>query len=819
MTDCQSRNENCEKCALHETTSHVCVWGLGPKKCEIAIIGEAPGPIDRKTGKPKIGEATKILYDTLRKVGIEPDDVYFTHMAKCRPPDGRAPTNPELKACRPYLDSELEQVNPRYVLLLGATGLKYIKKKGITELRGSVFEIDNRTYFPTFHPAALLRDPGKEPGFAADLAKFARLVSGEAPAEDTLIPYRFITPDTWQEFYEDFEASPSFSFDNETTSLQVHDEEFRVNSIGFGLANFNTWVLPLNLTEHPDWERQCKAEGIKDKFGNHEWARQALRTIHEELAPGKICSGHNGKFDNMGLWSRYNVRFHLDFDTMLASHVFDENTPHDLKYLAKVFCGARDYDDLLLKQKLDPIGQQCLTKFFQYQAEDPYWTQKLYQFYKQKLKGTLKLRRLFNKLVMPAARIFEEVDFGGIYINTEMQEEVIQDLKIKITQNERDLNKMVLKTGYRRRINWGSPKQVAEFLYGKLKLPVVEKTNTGAPSTGESALLQLQGMSPVCDKLIEWRGNNKFLNTYAEGWQELMIGPMLYLSTKLHGTVTGRFSSRLHQVPRDGTIRNLVDAPPGWVHVCADFSQIELRLVAHVSQDPTMLQIFQEGGDIHVETAKSVMMTDEEPTKEQRKAAKGVNFGYVYGMWWVKFKKYAKEKYGVELTDSQAKSFREAYFAKYFTLLHWHDRIRDIVREQGYVEYLSGRLRRLPGVFSRDKEVRQEAERQAINSPIQGFGSGDLKVMAIIAIWERFCKDVVDPPVRITGEVHDSILMWIREDKLEECVPIVKELMENPPLFEDFGIDLDVPLIADVEVGTWGKGIKYEPGQPIRVGR
>ncbi len=819
--DCQSRNANCEKCDLHEGTRHVCVWGTGPKKCEIAIIGEAPGPIDLKTGKLKIGPATKILRDALANSGIDPDECYWTYMAKCRHPEGKSPSNPQLKACRPYLESELEQVSPRFVLLLGATALKFIKKKGITELRGSTFDIDGRIYFPIFHPAIVLRDPGKEPGFMADVAKFAKVVkNGGAVDDEVLISYKFLMPSTYKEFEREFIESPSYSFDIETTGLQVHDKDFRVNSIGFTLANQSTWCLPLNLLDNPGWAAQIKAEKLPQELGTmtHHWAAETLMEC-VRISQGKIGSGQNAKFDNMGILARYGRKFVLNFDTMLASHLFDENSPHDLKYLARIFCGARDYDDLLLKEKLDPIGRQCLRKLFQYQAEDPYWTQMLYKHFHQRFKGTLKLRRLFNKLVMPAARIFEQVDFNGLFVNTKEQAKVIKKLKEDIVRNEKELDDIAKATGYRRKINWGSPKQVADFLFNRLGLPVVEKTDSGAPSTGESTLLMLQGEHPVCDKLIEWRGNNKMLNTYAEGWQELMIGPMLYLSTKLHGTVTGRYSSRLHQVPRDGTIRNLIDAPPGWVFVCADFSQIELRLVAHVSQDPTMLAIFRSGGDIHIETAKAVMMTDDDPTKEQRKAAKGVNFGYVYGMWWVKFKKYAKEKYGVTLTDSQAKAFREAYFSKYSTLLHWHDRVRDIVREQGYVEYLSGRLRRLPGVFSPDKSLRQEAERQAINSPIQGFGSGDMKVMALIAIYEEFCEECVNPDIQIVGEVHDSILMWVREDKLEECVPKIKSLMENPPLFKDFDIHLDVPLIADVEVGTWGKGIKYEPGKPILIGR
>lgn len=791
-------NPNCERCVLHESTKNVCLGGLGPRKTEIVIIGEAPGSSEARTGKPFQGPAGQLLRQVLSDEGIDPDTVYITNSAKCRPPDNRTPTNPELKACRPYLDFELASIAPRFVLLLGATALKYIKKKGITELRGSTFDIEGIQYFCTFHPAAILRDPGKEVGFRADIAKFKRLTEGTIETNRKQ-NYQFVTPFNEEHFLKRFRETEELAFDIETTGLQQHKEGFCVNSIGYTFSDDSTWVLPFHLPY---------------KVGQKVLTPWATKLIKHTFTLGKKYGiGHNGKFDNMGIWHDFGGKYDLRFDTMLASHLFDENISHELKFLARIFCGAPEWDDLLLKEKLDPVGYNCLDKFYQYQAEDPYWTMQLYRYYRDKFKGTLKLRRLMNKLVMPVARVFEEIDYGGQFIRLKEFEEARQQLKKDIVRNEQELWQMCRAAGIKKKPNWGSPKQVGNILFNRLGLPIIERTPTGAPATGEATLIELQGLHPIGDKLIEWRGNQKMLNTYIEGWEELMVGPMLYLSTKLHGTVTGRYSSRLHQTPRDGTIRNLVDAPEPYTFVVADFSQIELRLVAHVAQEPTMLKIFREGGDIHRTTAMEVMMINREPTKEERKGAKGVNFGYVYGMWWKKFKKYAKTQYGVEFTDQQSQQFREAYFMRYFGLNHWHERMREIVREQGYVESLSGRVRRLPGVFARDKDVRQEAERQAINTPIQGFGSGDLKAMAMLEIWETFTRGLKDPALLLKGEVHDSILMWIKTDKLNEVVPEVKRIMEHPRLFKDFNIKLSVPLIADVEIGTWGLGVKYEPGE------
>ena len=782
---------------------------------------------------------------------------------------------------------------------------------------------------------------------------------------DNLPEWTIVNEENVNQFLSEFSETDLFSFDVETTGLLVQKPGFTVNCIAFTLDTLKTWVLPLTKNEDPEW-------------GDAVLARVFSR------ADGKRGIGHNGKYDNMSLMARYGKKFFLYFDTMLASHVVNENTPHDLKHLAKVHCDAPDYDTLTLKEKLGLVGD--FNKVLEYNCYDTHYTFQLYKYYKERLKRSFKLRRLFFSLVMPAARIFEEVDYEGMWIDLEKFEKTRIELTINRDRTKAELQKM---SGTRKIINWGSPKQVGELLFGKLGLPVTHYTPAGKPSTGESAMIEMSGTHPIADKLIEYRGYEKFLSTYIEGWGELMVGNTLYLSTKLHGTKTGRFSSRLHQVPRSGTIRSLIDAPveDGWTFICADFSQIEVRLVAHVSQDPQLIYCFKNGIDIHWRTlmdiismgggdnvqlsiktaemyclqhglpahrtstevlskvwntsprreateeilkkvwgassaiksaqnlqevfdsvqthrnlpavlsampkgrgqrdndpesnqagaesrsrirgksaqrqepllegwdflsvlpregsedflralweyiqfrrtsqgskqseSQAIQFTDalslvssldpqsaqeiDKTWKERRKLGKSVVFGNLYTMSWRKFKIYAKENYGILMSDEEAQNSQQVFFNLYSNIRMWHERAKREVKEWGYVEYISGRMRRLPAIYFKDQMLRAEAERQAINSPIQGFGSGDLKAMAMVGIHEAFDRDTL----RIKGEVHDSVLAWVRTDKLEEVLPKVKYIMENPPLFREFKIELSVPLVVDIEVGTWGAGVTW----------
>jgi DNA polymerase-1 len=309
---------------------------------------------------------------------------------------------------------------------------------------------------------------------------------------------------------------------------------------------------------------------------------------------------------------------------------------------------------------------------------------------------------------------------------------------------------------------------------------------------------------------------------------------------------TGRWSSRLHQVPRDGTIRNIITAPPGWTFVQMDLSQAELRVIAIVARDPVMLDIFKRGGDIHwqvlmaiiengggeyalplMKTAKEFLgskrkigfadalevVSNMDPKsaieiwdgwKEGRKKAKGTSFGYSYGQSALGFIDYAKTKYGFTPTLEESTSMRNAYFTKFYRLPDWHERQKKLVRQDGMVKNLLGRKRHLPGIYSKDRSVVAECERQAINSPIQGF-IGDYKACILIELHETLSRT----NFRICGEVHDSILMWIRTEQLESILPRVKRIAENPQLARH--LKFPIKLTVDFEVGRWGGGKTWKP--------
>jgi DNA polymerase-1 len=420
--------------------------------------------------------------------------------------------------------------------------------------------------------------------------------------------------------------------------------------------------------------------------------------------------------------------------------------------------------------------------------------------------------------------------------------EVEKDIRKRKAEALEKLNELAGKI-----INWNSHPQIRELFFKKLKLKTTVKTSKGAPSTGEDALVELRSQHPVAEALVTYRELEKFDSTYIEGWKEFIHDGKLYLSYKIHGTVTGRYSSRLHQIPRDGTIRNLVCAPPGWDFGQADLSQAELRIAAELSRDLELVNCFRPGGqdvhwrtllymigsgrskeyyDIAVKTAKEIggyaklNLTDSieilgkaghakaieiwKPWKEGRKKAKAINFGFVFGMYENKFIQQAKTKYDWDCTFEEAHDFRGAYFELYSGIPPWHEKQKAFVRTDGYVRNLFGRMRRLPGIYSSDKELRMECERQAINSPVQGT-IGDWKAAALIEIEETIPRN----KLRIVGEHHDALLFIFRPEYRDEVLPKVRAIMKWPSLMNVFKIKTAVPMESEIEIGNWGAGKAY----------
>jgi DNA polymerase-1 len=794
------------------------------------IISDSPLPLKR--GVPTAGEPRKILMRELAKNDLT-DDVYITNLVKCQTPDKRPPTPEEVRACRPYLDKEIEKLDPKFVMTIGVPPTKALfrGRAKINQFHGEFIENDKCNFIgmPTYHPAYTMRDPSKLPGFQHDIKRLAKKLRGEE--QDQSFKWNIVRRGNWHEFIREFTAAPEFAFDLETSGLFSHSRDGYITAVGIALPK-RTWIIPGFM--HPDFA----------EFGIGPWRRGnalallvqlLVRIQHETKKKGYAW---NGKFDNLWLRNMCGASFKLHFDGMLASHTLNENTDNDLTSNCRDFLDVPEYD-IPLGMKQGKSKTPMIN--FKYCGEDCTYTLKLVKIFQKKFRQSFTLRRLFYKLIMPAARAMEDIEMEGLTLDLETMEDIGLELLSEKVQFEKRLNKLA-----GRKVNWNSPAQVAVVLYEDLGLKCTEWTKKKNPSTSETAILDLMGTHEVVDLLVQYRERTKFISTYINGFKTFMVGDKLYVSYKIHGTVTGRYSSRIHSIPRDGKIRNLVTAPDGWEFVQGDLSQAELRAAAAASGDLELRRCFTEGIDVHWrtllhtltsaglgeyvkqlrETAAKIchgfpnegrtltedaeMLLDMGPDfcieiwsgwKEGRKKAKAINFGFLFGMYEKKFMETAKVKYGWHATFDEAHQARESYFSLYSGLRTWHSRQKKLAKLNGYVRNPFGRLRRLPGIEARDRMVRMEAERQAINAPIQGF-IGDYKAVVMVEVHETVDRT----KFRLVGEHHDAILGIVRTESKSEVLPQVLQIMREPKLMKTFNIDLGLPMEGELEVGPWGRG-------------
>jgi DNA polymerase-1 len=412
--------------------------------------------------------------------------------------------------------------------------------------------------------------------------------------------------------------------------------------------------------------------------------------------------------------------------------------------------------------------------------------------------------RLFEKLLHPADLTLTEMELRGVPLDKGKLVDRTKECDERVAIIEEQIYDL---TGWEFNIN--STQQLADILFNRMDYPVLERTKTGKPSTREGVLISLKTLDDdgLIERILEyrmWRGYN---SRYLTPWPVLADHEWrLHSHFKPYHTVTGRLSSEnpnLQQVPRNPFIRGIIGGRPGWSILEADYSQAEMRLAAHYSQDSTMMRIFNTGRDVHMETAMAVTgLTEGEVTSEQRKMAKAVNFGFLYGMGWHKFMDYAKENYELDVTEAQAKIARKEFFAQFKSLPGWHARQRKKAKRSGYVLSAIGRKRHLHDIHSTNKEIRAEAERQAINSPVQSLAS-DMMLLAMVKLEEQLNHS----ECRVISTVHDSILFEVREGLEDKYIPIIKDAMENVPLEKEFECLLTVPIKADVKYGShWSEG-------------
>lgn len=595
----------CDKCKLSGYSNPPCLKGSGEKKADIMVINSYASDLDESKGKATMSDELKEL---LRNSDINLNDVYYTNVIKCRTPKGQKFKISEVKACRQYIHDEIKKIKPKFILLLGAQAAQAFDLK-ITDVSATPFELEGGIKATaSYSPSIIYHDIKRAPLVKKAFSVFANIVKGEEVALPKLNIQYILNMQQAKEAMDFYEANyNAIAYDIETTGLSRYKE--KVNLIGFGNDKVQ-YILPLEANFSPLRRQRLLQKHLVV------YIVKRINRIKNRIA-------QNGKFDDLFLRHVYKVYPKITFDTMLASHLLDENTPNGLKENAVMELGSPGWDvDINLKKGVLK-SQEDYENYCLYLGYDIYYTFKLFKVFRKRLKQDDSLYKIYNHLTMPAARTYEDIEHRGVYVYPEKFKEVEKKLR-------GDLEAVIEKMSeYKTDINWASDKQIGEYLYNELELPILETTEGGAPSTGESTLKRLSKHHPIVDLILQYRGIAIQISHFVDGWNDRMYENRLHPSFLLHGTVTGRTSCKgpnLQQVPRDPLIRNLIGAPPGWVMVESDYSQVELRIVALVSGDPTMRRLFQTGEDIHTNTGKAVS-GKEELSKEDRKKAKAVNFG------------------------------------------------------------------------------------------------------------------------------------------------------------------------------------------------
>lgn len=779
------RNPACQQCELYKTAQVPCLVGQGPREAKIMIVGEAPGWREEDIKRVFSGPAGKRLDLELKRVGLDRSQIYITNVVKCRPPENRTPEKEEIKACENYLQKEIEIVQPTYLLLLGNPALwGVLRKSGITRHRGETNYVGKMTVIPTFHPAAIGRNPSLIPYFEEDLDRFSQFTREEIKAPELDITI-INTLEKMRELICSIKENPTFAYDVETEGLFEWVPFARLWCLGIAISSERAWVIPL---EHPDhaWN-----EFEQDQI------HKALVFFFETLKRRRVA--HNGEFDNRWLRSR-GIDAQHDFDTMIAAYLIDENLSRGLKPLSRRFLNAGFYEaEIDVTQHPPPLEALC-----NYCGEDACHTFALREIFREKLLADQGLTRVFKRLLMPATKIISKLEATGIYID---QERLQQRTKLAKAQREiliNKLDKFLPDMDTYKEMNWNSTSKLRTLLYTTLKLPIPGYTEKGKPSTAEPLIKQLKDEHPIIPILLQFREKDKRLNTFLIPWKEwAQYDGRLHPNYNLTGTVTGRASCNdpnLQQTERGEFIRGIISAPEGWQLISADLKQAEMRIAAMLSHDPNLMKVFSSGKDIHLMTAKTITGKTV-ISKAERKRAKAVNFGLIFGMGWRGLQEYAREKYDVIFTDEEARQVRRAYFTRYPKLLVWHQKQRDTVRQDYQVKSPIGRIRRLPNILSSDPEIRAEAERQAINSPVQSL-SFDICLLSTVLL----DPDMNPEEIRLVGLIHDCLLFECRDDIINIWVDKIKSVMEHLPLKEMFDFEPPVPIEVDVKVSKYWEG-------------
>lgn len=575
--------------------------------------------------------------------------------------------------------------------------------------------------------------------------------------------------------------APAFAFDTETDSLNNIDA--RLVGLSFAIEPGKAAYIPLRH-EYLDAPDQLP---INDVLA-------ALKPILEDKNILKI--GQNLKFDR-GIMENEGIELNgIHFDTMLESYVLNSvSNRHDMDTLAEKHLNHKTttFEEIAGKGKGQLTFNQIeVEQATLYAAEDADITLLLHQALYPQIEAIAPLKHVYRDIEMPLVPVLSRMERKGVLIDAQVLAVQSQEITQRLAEIEKETFALA-----GQEFNLSSPKQLQEILFDKLQLPVIKKTPKGAPSTNEEVLEELAHSHELPRLILEHRGLAKLKSTYTDKLPLMVNSKTKRVHTSYHQavTATGRLSSRdpnLQNIPvrnEEGRrIRQAFIAREGFKIVAADYSQIELRIMAHLSQDKGLLDAFAQGKDIHRATASEVFgIPLEEVTSEQRRSAKAINFGLIYGMSAFGL----SQQIGVERREAQR--YMDLYFERYPGVLDYMERTRKQASEQGYVETLDGRRLYLPEINSKNAIRRKASEREAINAPMQGTAADIIK-KAMIAVDNWICNEC-PADVHMIMQVHDELVFEVRESYLENANLMIHKLMES-------SMELAIPLKVEVGVGN-----------------
>jgi uracil-DNA glycosylase family 4 len=828
--------EHCTGCALEGTAD--IVEGIGSESlARFLVVTDSPSARPESLNRVLSQSAMTLFGRVMSAEEFYKEDFYFYPHIRCAHDPDKFTTKEKSviqKQCRPYFLEKLAQVQPEVIIPLGATAAKQVLHRAvkITKARGiptTTDELEGFVILPMLTPIMAVLYPQHLPTVAADAATLGRLVDHdydvEVSSRSTMGAYTII-----QDLQFLIDAKPTVvSYDTENTGLRWYAPDAKILTMQFSVEPGVAYLLPW---DHPDMPQTQRAK--------HRLRRQLRELLGN---PDTVVVGQNAKYDCVYTAAHAGVSYRIGGCTLMMAALLDENSMaknlDDLtKRYAPAMAGYADHFNATV-DKSKMIELPLDDNFVEYGCGDSDAVIRVNEAMYAELSTDAKLLNHYHVVSIPGLNAFVGVELRGLHVD-EAEVEVFQAFMEKmvgdaetalLAQVPKSIKRLHVEKGLRfsrhdfiRDILFyhedGFCLKPTVFTKGTAKLD--KKRRVPSTSTKDHLPYYFDDV-PFTFELSEFIKMSRVLTTNVQGFKtKYIVDGKVRPVYNLHKAVTGRTSSEDpngQNFPKRGPLatayrRNFI-APHKKFLIEADLSQAELRIAADMANDHTMLQIYRSGGDIHIATALIALgvteaqfyALDKKTQKDARTKAKAINFGFLYGMGWRGFIAYAKTQYGVVFTEREAQHVRTAFFAKYSRLSVWHAMMREFAHEHGFVRSYSGRIRHLPMINSSDDGIRSEAERQAINAPVQEFGSS----LGVITMG-RIEREVDPACLELVGFVHDALYAYVPKEYVEWGAKTLKWYMQTNPLESLFGVKMKCPIVADVGFGL-NLGEVYEMGE------